>query len=311
MNQILSIENNTKKDKKKSKNSGPIEIHTILKFFSIAILVFGVFMIGTGSYSMYKDSQSSASKIKPTIYVEEISEKEINLQVTHERALAKVTYSWNNETPTEITTNGKKKVEQKIEIPTGTNTLNVYASDANGEEIKYQKKYTLQGDIDINFEVEGNNIKITAEGKNELSYMTYRWDEEEEQKVDINDMTTEQKIEIPKGLHTLTVIVVDSNNQTETKEQEINGVTKPKLEVKTDGSANFVIKASDEQGLDRVEFIIYNSEGEALEKNRLRLDGRTELEYSYPLHDGENRLEVVVYNKSEVSETVRVKATKQ
>ena len=46
------------------------------------------------------------------------------------------------------------------------------------------------------------------------------------------------------------------------------------------------------------------------EKNRLTLDGRTELEYTYPLHDGENKLEVTVYNVNDVSETSRVKLTK-
>ena len=61
--------------------------------------------------------------------------------------------------------------------------------------------------------------------KNELSYMTYRWDEDEEQTVQINSTTTEQLIEIPKGQHTLTVSVVDINNNTETKEQEVKGVT--------------------------------------------------------------------------------------
>ena len=88
---------------------------------------------------------------------------------------------------------------------------------------------------------------------------------------------------------------------TETKEQEINGVTKPKLEVTTDGGDNFVIRATDEQGLKKVEFIINETE-----KYRLNLDGRTELDYAYPLHDGENKLEVRVYNVNDVSEVSKV-----
>lgn len=311
MNQILSVESPKKENKKKTRNNAPIEINKILKFFSISILIFGIFMIGSGSYSMYQVSKTANASIKPTIYVEDIAEREINLQVTHSKELSKVTYKWNDDEEIEINCNGKKKVEQKIEIPTGENTLNVYASDINGQEIKYQKQYTIQGDIDINIEAEGNNIKITVDGKNELSYMTYRWDEEEETKIDINNTQTEQTIEIPKGLHKLTVIVVDSNNNTETKEQEVKGVTKPKLEVTTDGSNNFIIKTSDEEGIKRLEFILNDTIKNKIDLDKVYpLEQRKEFEYAYPIQDGENRLEVRVYNESGVSEISKVKVTK-
>lgn len=309
MNQILSIDNSKKEKVKKNKtrNNGPIEISSILKFFSIAILIFGIFMIGSGSYSMYKESTKEVVNSNPVIYVEQTSETEILLKVTHDRALSRITYCWNDEEATEVPCNEKEEIETKIEIPTGTNTLTVYATDANGQEIEYQKVYTLEGDININIEPEGNNLKITANGNNQLLYMTYRWDEEEETKVDINSDQIEQTIEIPKGLHTLTVIVVDENNKTETKEQEVNGVTKPKLEVTTNGADKFIIKASDEQGLTRVEFIINETEKYMIDLTRVyeSAEDRKEFEYEYPLHDGENKLEITVYNESDVSETFK------
>lgn len=307
LNQILSVENPKKEKKQKVRNHGTIEINKILKFFSIAIFIFGIFIIGSGSYSMYQEAAATKVATKPTIYVEETSETEIILQISHDKAIEKVIYQWNEEEPTQIEGKGKKKVEQKIEIPTGENTLNVYAIDVNGQEITYQKKYTLLGDININLEANGNNIKIIAEGKEELSYMTYRWDEEDEQTIEINNIQTEQTIEIPKGLHTLTVIVVDRNHKTQTKKQEIKGVTKPKLEVSTDGADNFIIKASDEEGIKRVEFIINETERNSLDLDKvLPLEQRKEFEYAYPLHDGENRLEIRVYNESDVSEVSKV-----
>ena len=303
MNQILSIDN-TKKSKIKNNNKQPVKTTSIVMFFAIALIIFGVFMIGSGSYSMYKDSVTGASS-KATITSYESGERKVTIKVENRKAISKLIYNWNGEDTIEIDCNGKKTVEEVIDMPTGTNTLNITVIDVNGQESKDQRTYTIQGDIDIELEVVGNNIKVTAEGKEELSYMTYRWDEEEEQRVDINDITIEQSIEIPKGLHTLTVIVVDVNNKSETKEQEIQGVTKPKLEVTTDGSDNFVINASDEQGLKKVEFIINENE-----RYMLNLEGRTELEYAYPLHDGENKLEVRVYNMDDISEISKVKLTK-
>lgn len=308
MNQILSVDSTPKNNKRKKKNSGPIEINSILRFFAISILVFGICMTGSGSYSMYKDSQRLAVPSKPTIYVEENSETEITLRISHDKSLNKVTYSWNNETENFIDSYGNKKVEQKIEIPTGTNVLNVYASDVNGQEIKYQQTYTVEGDIGIEFEVVGNNIKIIANGANQLSYMTYRWDENEETKVDINDMTAEQTVEIPKGLHKLTVIVVDSENNTQTKEQEINGVTKPKVEIGLDESQeNFLIKASDDQGLKRAEVIIDADKKYSFDLTVLE---GADFEYLFKLHDGENKIEVTIYNMNDVQEKQRAKVNK-
>lgn len=312
MNQILSVDNSKRGNVKKNRvrNNSPMEIEHILKFFLIVLLVFGIFMIGSGSYSMYKELNKEVANSKPVIYVEQTGQTQILLKVTHDKALAKITYEWNDEGETEVPCNGKEEIETKIELPTGMNTLAVYASDVNGQEIQYKQVYTIQGDININIEPEGNNLKITANGKSELQYMTYRWDSEEETKVDINDQQIEQIIEIPKGLHTLTVIVVDKNNKTESMEQEVNGVTKPKLDVTTDGS-NFVIKASDEQGLKKVEFIINETEKYMLNlETQLSLEERKEFEYAYPLHDGENKLEITVYNENDVTETFRALVNK-
>lgn len=314
MNQILSVEQPKPKHQTMQRNpngNNPIEIEKIVRFFAIVMIIFGVIIISSSSYAMYKGIKTANTQAKPTIYVEETSDTQLKLQITHSKPIQKATYNWNNQDSVELATNGKKKIEQTIEIPTGENTLNVYAVDKDGKEINYSKVYTRQGDININFEVDGSQLKITANGKDELSYLTYRWDDEQEEKVDINSSQIEQSIDIPKGQHKLTVVVVDVNNKTQSKEQEVKGVTKPKLEVTTDGSANFVINASDDEGIKRVEFIINETDKRALDLDKvLPLDQRKEFKYSYPLHDGENRLEVTVYNESGVSETSKVLVNK-
>lgn len=269
-------------------------------------------MIGTGSYSMYKESKKQVINTKPELNVVKISDDEIYLKVTHDKTLSKITYEWNDEGPKEVPTNWTTEVETKIEIPTGTNTLSIYASDVNDEVTAYKETYIKESNIEINIAPEGSNLKITVTGNKKIKYMTYRWDEEEEIKVEINDKNKEQIIEIPKGLHTLTIIAVDENNKTETKKQEVKGVTKPKLEVTTDGTSNFIIKASDEQGIKKVEFIINETEKYMLDLTRAydSIEDRKQFEYAYPLHDGENKLEVTVYNESDITETFRALVNK-
>lgn len=319
LNQILDVDDSYGKKEKGKKNkapkmprsSGPLEIQSIVKFFAIAILIFGIGIIGTGSYSMYKEATKEVAKTKPVIYVEQTGEENILLRITHDKELASITYDWNEEGATEVPINNKKQVEVNLTIPTGTNTLRVHAIDINGQEIEYEKVYTVESNININLEPEGNSLKITANGINQLQYMTYRWDDEDEIRVDVEGNEMQETIEIPKGLHKLTIIVVDVNNKTETKEQEVNGVTKPKLEVTTDGK-DFIINASDEQGLTRVEFIINQVDRFMIDLTaELSLEDRKEFEYAYPLNDGENKLEVTIYNESGVSETFRAMFNKE
>ncbi len=58
---------------------------------------------------MYKGTQLENSQAKPTIYVEDISDSQLKLQVTHNKPLEKVTYSWNNEEAVDLNAKGKKK----------------------------------------------------------------------------------------------------------------------------------------------------------------------------------------------------------
>ena len=310
MNQILDIDDSNKKIKKEKKvktgNSGPLEIDTILKFFAIAILIFGICMIGTGSYSMYKSSNKQVAKTKPVIYVEQTEETEILLRVTSDKELSTISYNWNNEGETQVPADGKREIETKIQIPTGTNTLHIYAKDINGQEIEHSNVYTVESDININIEPEGNDLKITANGLNQLQYMTYRWDEDEETRIDIEGTEVEEIIEIPKGLHKLTVIVVDINNKTETKEQDVNGVTKP------NEAGNIVIKTSDDQGIKRVEIVVNDDKEYFLDlQAHLDLEARKEFEYEYPLNGEENKIEIKVYNENDLTESITANINRQ
>lgn len=304
MNQILSTSMPTNNNKK-NKSGNPIATTSILKFFGIAILLFGVFLIGTGFYSIYKNQGfQKVENIEPTISIENKTDNTIMLKITHKKNIARVEYAWNDEEKIIVNGNNGKYLETEISIPSGTNTLHVLIVDEEGNEMTYEKQYEIESNI--NFEVSGNKIRITYEGNKTISYMTYRWDEEEEKTVEINAISIDEEIEAIKGLHTLTVVVVDENNNTDTKQQKINGVSKPKVTVGVDEQQeHFVIQASDEEKLSKIEFRLDQDENQEYVLNLEEKDLK-ELQYvlidSLKLKPGENIIEVTVYNSNGVKE---------
>lgn len=311
MNQILSTSMPVD-NRKKVRNSQPIDIKNIVKIFAVILIVFGTLMVGTGTYAIFKNqSTTKEQNLEPSISIENKTDTSILLKITHQRNIEKVEYGWNDEARTTIEGNGGKYIEQEIDIPSGSNTLHVIIIDEEGNETTYEKQYEL--DSDINIEVSGNKIKITYSGDKEISYMTYRWDDEEEERIDINDSQINEEIEAIKGLHKLTVSVVDVDNNMDTKTQKINGVSKPEIEIDIDdNNEHFIIRASDDEKLERIELILnYNED----KKYIIDLSDKDmkELEYTLPIdmEIGDNILEATVYNSNNISSYSGVKFVKE
>ena len=305
MNQILStsMPMDNKKKKEKKVNTNPVAIKSILKFFAIAMLIFGIFTIGTGAYAVFKNqSEQQEQNLEPSISIEDKDEETILLKVVHKKNIAKLEYRWNDEESTVINGNNGKYIEKQIKVPSGKNTLHVLVVDEDGKEIPYEKQYERESKI--NFEVSGNKIKITYEGDKKVSYMTYRWDEEEEKTIQINDTKIDQEIDVIKGLHTLTVIVVDEDNNTDTKVQKINGVSKPKITVAVDDAKqHFVIKASDDEKITTIVFRLNQDDNQYYTLNIADMN-YNDIQYVLPmeLQSGENTIEVTIKNASGVTE---------
>ena len=266
-------------------------------------------MVGTGSYAIYKENADKLLKpTKPQIEEERKSEDSILLRVRHDKAIDTIEYGWNENELETINGNGRKYIEQEIKIPGGINTLFVRVVDINGQEISSEKQYETE-DI-IKCEIVGSKLKISAETEQEITYMTYRWDEGEEQKIDINNTKVEQEIDVPKGEHNITIVLVDVNNNSITKETKVKGVLKPTIKLAVDDVNNpqkFVIKVSDEDEIDAITFIINEDENK---KYIIRGEGRKEIEFTFDLEEGENRIIVTAYNKDGVTEEAKGRAVK-
>ena len=126
--------------------------------------------------------------------------------------------------------------------------------------------------------------------------MTYRWDDEEETKIDINNKTIDYDIETLSGRHKLTVVVVDINNVTETKVQETNGISIPKIDISlNDDETAYIIKVTDE--IELKEVVITLDEDES-KKYGQKLSGK-EFQFEIALKEGENKMKVEVTNSDE------------
>lgn len=320
MNQILSVENNDNNNNYSNygnnnynnyKGGKKIEIKIIIVFFCIVLIVFGVFIIGNGINAIYNnpiDEQASMTEKEkttassPEISIEVVSDIERNIIITHDKEIKTVKYYWNNEAATEIAGNGKNKFEIKnIEVPPGTNTLNVIVTDFEGKEETYSKEQTSKERPWIKMTKEENAIKVVIESKtSNIAYITYFWDDKEPKKYVINDKKTQSTLE-PKdeGEHVLTMKAVDDEGNEAVKVQKIIIVKAPELKVTTDGQ-NFIIRASDDEELTKM-IINHNGNESAEEINTNKYETKIQA------LDGENRLIVTVYNKKRRKETSKIK----
>ena len=274
-----------------NKKQKPADIKKVIIVFVIILLIFAISIIGAASYSIYQKSLEKAANTKPMISISEVDENTLNLKIEHDKSISKLVYSWNDEEEIEIETDSKKTVEQEIDIKKGINTLTIKATDINGQKVESSNKFTLLETVTIDFQMEVNNVKVLLDSEKTISYITYRWDEEEEIKIDINSKQSEQNILVPKGEHVLTIIAVDENNKTTTKEKTIKGVVEPQIETYVDETGKFIITLKDEIGLEKVELIA--NETDNLEKE---LEGKKEVKFGYPLKDGENTIKIKLTN---------------
>jgi len=160
MNQILATKTDNKKRKKPKMPGKSVssDIAKVTKVFAIVLIIFGGCVIGTGSYSLYKEKETNNKTTinemsKPVISVEAIEgdESTILLKTTSNIGIETVVYQWNDGKKTTLTGNGGKYLEQKVQIPSGSNVLNITVVDSQNQESTYSKKYELNSNIKLDF----------------------------------------------------------------------------------------------------------------------------------------------------------------
>lgn len=300
MNQILFIQN--------KKRNNPKDTKKIVLFFAVAIIVFGLILFGQGVYGVYKNNENKNVKEEEEATKIQLSQTDsgnVLITVESKTAISELIYNWNSDASQTISENGKTTIQETITMPVGQNTLTVKIIDVNGNQKTKQDTFTLNVDKPtINLSLVGNNIKITVNSKVDLSYITYKWNSDEEQKTDMltyEDKTTfEKEIEIPKGTNTLLVTAVDIYENKSEKSQEIKGVTKPKSSPVIQGEYIFFVVTADEN-ISQVDFT-FNGKNYTIKKEVIESSGNSKrVTYRMKLEKGMNYLTIKTTTESGIT----------
>lgn len=303
MNQILMIENK-KKNKKHKNNSGAIEIKNIIRFFAIAIIVFGLFIIGHSSYGLYINARGTSKENLASITMYRENDTLI-VNVESENVIEKFKYNWQNSEQKSIP-EGSKSFQEEVILPNENNILTIILEDETGRAVKYTKEIILDG-IDIakptiSIDKQYTGVRITASDETKMRYITYRIDEGEEIRIDKNyeeDKNIEYAItEIGRGTHKIYVTAVDAAGNIATEEQEVVvSSERPTINnMYIDQEAGkLIIEASDADGLASIEI---NLNGAVYNMNNIN---KTEATFSLNLTEGTNTISIKLTNVNGVS----------
>lgn len=307
MNQILATSVGNKK------SGGPLEIKTILIIFSICIIVFGGFLIGKAVFNIINKNQEQGIS-EPLVEITQ-SDNILNINVKHDKIIDKIIYSWNAQQEIVLQGKGRMELQEKIDIPIGTNIISLKVIDITGKTASYNEQYTVQeGDKikpEIELQVENSKVKISVKDETELDYISYYWNNEDETKITAREESSkqiEEKIDILKGENTLTIVAVDKAGNKQTKEQTFKGAKKPKIELSRVGN-DIVIKVTDEEEIKKIEYT-FNGQVYSTDPNNTGASlGMKELEIKQPMVQGENKITVKAYNISDLETELPGEAT--
>lgn len=306
MNQILITEDvNKKKSKNKKEVKTTSDIRSVVRFFAIVIIIFGLILSGSSAYGMFQEVQERKARSVPVVTTQR-NGNSINLIVKNDIGIKTIKYSWNSSTETVVQGKNKTQVETTINIIPGNNRLNITVIDVNNAITTYVKNY-IQEEKDttepvITIENEDPRIKITVTDDTALDYIVYKYGDNEEVKVEASaEDPTKIEAYIDNVLETqltLKVEAVDKAQNFATKEQEVKGATKPKIEVYADpvDPSYLIIKVTDNDGLRMVAFYVNEDEYKTDPNTSLNMKY---FEYRQQVPKGETKLVVHAYNLSE------------
>ena len=312
MNQILLTENKNDKNNKYKNSNNSKDMRTIIIFFGVVILVFGLALAGVCGYKTYnKNKKKEVIVGKPDLSLVD-TEDFVTIIAKSEIGINKIIYKWNDEETNEVEMSEKgTSHEEKIDIPSGKNTLNVKVIDKNGQEKEESKEFindkekpSINTDI-VEDEQMNKFVKVVATDDTEMKYITYRWNDEEEVKVEVEnkgDKLIETEIEIIRGNSILTIVATDSVNNTKEVEKPFIASLEPEFDVRIVDDKVYM-KIIHDMGFEKIEFSV-NGKVYTYDSNYSGYDStQKEIEFYEYLKEGQNNVKIVATSNEGSSKT--------
>lgn len=169
----------------------------------------------------------------------------------------------------------------------------------------------------IELVVAGEKVNVIARDETRIDYVQYSWNDEETQEVQADEddkYKIETSIELKQGTNTLKVIAVDKAGNTQEKVQEFKGTIRPTVKLsKNEATNELIIQTECLDGISKIEFTLNgnwnripfeeypNSTKEDWESLNVIVDYSEDekiikAQYTLPMVDGDNRLNVYVYS---------------
>ena len=324
MNQILSMDqnnpnfgNNYNNMNMNGGNNGKLSNKTTKRIFAIALIIFGLVMfvtglIGTINYFSTPQGPVINYPIVSTMQTDNI----LTLNIKNDVAIDVVEYSWNDGRVLEILGNNSLEITRDITVPVGENVLTLNIIDVNGKTTPMSKSFVgvvIEDNTppEIDVVVVSSKLNITAKSVSEtkLSYLTYKWNDDEEIRIEAtgDQSSIETTVDVLNGTNTLTITAVNEKGITQTRVEEFKGVKKPVIDVKKDETGEYlIIKITHENAVKSAE-ILLNGKNIVLTPDRF---GKPEVEIKVKLKEKTNTVEITATSVDDSTETFKGTATK-
>lgn len=274
----------------------------IIKVFVIMLITFALCLIGIGIFNIVKNktgiNTEQVSESKADIKISKDGSS-LKISVSHDKKLKKLIYNWNTTPERMLSIDSGNTFETSIEIPAGSNTLNIKVIDDNNGVTDYSEEISSEDGIDIiepivSYEITDNKkIRIKATDENALDYITYKWNDDEETEIKAEEDNQKEiitEIEIKKGENNLTIIAVDKANNTAGTQQTFTGLTQPNIQVVlSEDKSKLVVTCTHENGISKVEYTL-NDKPYAAEL----ADSPKEIQFEQALDEGYNKIILTV-----------------
>lgn len=315
MNQILSVE--MPKNKSKYNPSGPsnkASIKSVTLFFAIALIILGIAIVGVAIYSI--STKNNNPSITPNIQAGlpkiDVTQNatELEIEISSNSEIESVKYFWEEQDEHEVKGDGKNSISFTIDIPSGNNIITINATDVNGKTNEYSKEYVGAKEPNITsfapkFDTKTgkNKISIGCEENQVIKFISYSYDDNNENTLQINDTKAVIEIDALEGKHELSIKVGYADG---TVGKISKNVYFPIINIKTDGTGTnytkFIFEVTD---LKTIEKAVINFNGTETVEQVNQNTYLKELQLK-PGQPGTNKVIITIYNEDGMSITKRV-----